>query len=94
MGRRVFPPLKRPERNETFIVKKNYFQTSKAGTGGTEMVLDPVVENLVKSAVNRCRERVVQAQKKVEGVMHGAGVPPVHPGPGGFTGSLKRSRGL
>ena len=52
-----------------------------------------IVDQLIKGAVNRCRERVNRAQKKVEGVMKARGSPDEEKAES-FTSTLKRSRGL
>jgi len=59
------------------------------------MVHDPVIEKLVKNAVERCRERIVSTKKRV--VDRGPGQSAQNSIQGEqscITGSMKRLRGL
>jgi hypothetical protein len=58
------------------------------------MVQDPVIERLVQSAVDRCRERVVFARKRIDQGAQRKGEMGIQKEPPSFTGGLKRFRGL
>ncbi|MGA2934477.1 MAG: hypothetical protein ABSD81_04915 [Methanomicrobiales archaeon] len=58
------------------------------------MVQDPLIEKLVKSAVNRCRERIITAKKQFGGGPKRSGETENQKEPPGFTDALKRLRGL
>jgi hypothetical protein len=55
---------------------------------------NPVVEKLVYGAVERCRERIASATKRIDQGIHRHEEMAVRREPASFTGSLKRFRGL
>jgi hypothetical protein len=58
------------------------------------MVQDPLIEKLVKSAVNRCRERILITKKQFDGGPHRSGETGIQKEPPSFTETMKRLRGL
>ena len=58
------------------------------------MVQNPLIEKLVKSAVNRCKERILTAKKQFDGGPHRSGETGIQKEPPSFTDAMKRLRGL
>jgi hypothetical protein len=58
------------------------------------MVRDPVIERLAQQAVDRCRERIVSATKRIEQGLHRNGEKGIQKELPSFTDALKRFRGL
>lgn len=58
------------------------------------MVRDPLIEKLVKSAVDRCRERITSATKRIDRDPNRSGDTGIQKEPPSFTDAMKRLRGL
>jgi hypothetical protein len=58
------------------------------------MVQDPLIEKLVKSAVNRFKERILIAKKQFNGGPNRSGETGIQKEPPSFTDAMKRLRGL
>ena len=58
------------------------------------MARDLVIERLVQSAVDRCRDRITSATKRVDRGLRRSGETGIQKEPPSFTDTLKRLRGL
>jgi len=58
------------------------------------MVRDPVIEKIVQNAVDRCRERITSATKRIDRGVARTGETGIPREPPSFTNALKRLRGL